>query len=77
MVGALSGIVEPIGAVLTLLAAGLAIPLLPYLLGFAAGAMMYAVLKEFTGNGEGEDSFWVLAFSAGFVLMMSLDVFLG
>ena len=76
-VGALSGIVEPIGAVLTLLAAGFAIPLLPYLLGFAAGAMMYAVLKEFTGDGEEKDSFWVLAFSAGFVLMMSLDVFLG
>ena len=77
LVGALSGVVEPIGAVLTLLAAGLAIPLLPYLLGFAAGAMMYAVLKEFTGDGEGGDTSWVLAFSAGFVLMMSLDVFLG
>lgn len=76
-VGALSGAVEPLGAVLTVLAAGIAVPLLPYLLGFAAGAMMYAVLEEFTGDGEGGGTFWVLAFAAGFVLMMSLDVFLG
>lgn len=76
-IGALSGVVEPIGAVLTLLAAGIAIPILPYLLSFAAGAMMYAVLEEFTGNSEKGGSLWILAFSAGFVLMMSLDVLLG
>lgn len=76
-IGALSGAVEPLGAVLTVMAAGIAVPLLPYLLGFAAGAMMYAVLEEFTGDGESGGAFGVLAFSAGFVLMMSLDVFLG
>lgn len=76
--GVLSGVVEPIGAVLTILAAGIAVPLLPYLLGFAAGAMMYAVLEEFGGgNGERGRSLWVLSFAAGFVLMMSLDVLLG
>ncbi len=76
-VGVLSGAVEPLGAVLTLLAAGIAIPLLPYLLSFAAGAMMYAVLEEFRGDGETGGAVWILAFSAGFVLMMSLDVLLG
>ncbi len=76
--GVISGVVEPIGAVLTILAAAVAVPLLPYLLGFAAGAMMYAVLDEF-GNGMSEDgaSVWVITFSLGFVLMMSLDVLLG
>ena len=76
--GVLSGAVEPIGAVLTILAAGIAVPLLPYLLGFAAGAMMYAVLEEF-GGGKDERgrSLWVISFAAGFVLMMSLDVLLG
>ncbi len=77
LIGAASGAVEPIGAVLTILMAGLAVPLLPYLLGFAAGAMMYAVLEEFMGEGDGGGALWVLTFSAGFVLMMSLDVFLG
>lgn len=76
-IGALSGAVEPIGALLTILAAGIAIPLLPYLLSFAAGAMMYAVLEEFTGESEKGGTLWVLAFSVGFVLMMSLDVLLG
>ena len=76
--GVLSGVVEPIGALLTLLAAGIAVPILPYLLGFAAGAMMYAVLEEFTdGSGENGGGVWVMAFSCGFVLMMSLDVLLG
>ncbi len=76
--GVLSGVVEPVGAVLTILAAAVAVPLLPYLLGFAAGAMMYAVLDEF-GKGMSEDgaSVWVMTFSLGFVLMMSLDVLLG
>lgn len=76
-IGALSGAVEPIGAILTILAAGIAIPLLPYLLSFAAGAMMYAVLEEFTGETEKGGTLWLLAFSVGFVLMMSLDVLLG
>ncbi len=72
--GALSGAVEPLGALLTILAAGIAVPLLPYLLGFAAGAMMYAVLEEF---GDGAEALWIITFSCGFVLMMSLDVLLG
>ena len=78
ILGALSGAVEPVGAILTILAAGIAVPLLPYLLGFAAGAMMYAVLEEFTGADDGKrPSTWIFAFSAGFLLMMSLDVLLG
>ena len=77
LLGAASGIVEPIGAVITILAAGIAVPLLPYLLGFAAGAMMYAVLEEFTSREKSDKTpFWVLSFSAGFLLMMSLDVLL-
>ena len=78
LIGALSGVVEPIGAVATILAAGIAVPLLPYLLGFAAGAMMYAVLEEFTdGDSESGGGIWVMAFACGFTLMMSLDVVLG
>ena len=77
VLGGLSGAVEPLGAILTILAAGIAVPLLPYLLGFAAGAMMYAVLEEFTGKGDSDRTpFWILSFSAGFLLMMSLDVLL-
>lgn len=77
LLGAASGIVEPVGAVITILAAGIAVPLLPYLLGFAAGAMMYAVLEEFTSRERSDKKpLWVLSFSAGFLLMMSLDVLL-
>ena len=76
--GAISGAVEPLGALLTILAAGIAVPILPYLLGFAAGAMMYAVLEEFTDGADGGGgALWVLTFACGFVLMMSLDVILG
>lgn len=81
--GALSGIVEPVGAVLTIFAAGIAIPLLPYLLGFAAGAMLYAVLDGFAENTVCEEekrwasAITALTFSVGFVAMMSLDVILG
>jgi ZIP family zinc transporter len=81
MLGALSGIIEPIGAFLTVLAAGFAVPLLPYLLGFAAGAMIYAVIDGFS-SGLGESDFknkamTILSFSLGFLTMMSLDVILG
>ena len=77
-IGALSGAVEPLGALLTVAAVGLAVPMLPYLLSFAAGAMMYAVLDEFSdSDSSGTGVLWVLAFSMGFVLMMSLDVLLG
>ena len=77
--GALSGIVEPIAAVVTILAAGLVVPIMPYLLAFAAGAMMYVVVEELIPEmSEGKHSNWgTIAFSLGFVLMMILDVALG
>ncbi len=77
--GVLSGIVEPIGAVLTILAAGIVVPALPYLLSFAAGAMLYVVVEELIpemSQGEHSDIGTVL-FAVGFSLMMVLDVALG
>jgi ZIP family zinc transporter len=77
--GALSGAVEPIGTILTILAAGLIIPLMPYLLSFAAGAMIYVVVEELIPEmSAGEHSnIGVVMFAAGFTLMMALDVALG
>ena len=77
--GVLSGAVEPIGALLTIFAAGLIVPAMPYLLSFAAGAMMYVVVEELIPEmSEGEHSnIGVLMFSLGFTLMMALDVALG
>ena len=77
--GVLSGIVEPIGAILTILLAGWIVPALPYLLTFAAGAMLYVVVEELIPEmSEGEHShIGPLAFAAGFSLMMVLDVALG
>ena len=77
--GTLSGIVEPIAAVLTVLAAGLIVPAMPYLLSFAAGAMMYVVVEELIPEmSAGEHSnIGVVMFSVGFMLMMALDVALG
>ena len=77
--GMLSGIVEPIGAVLTILAAGRIVPLLPYLLSFAAGAMIYVVVEELIPEmSEGVHSdVGTLFFAVGFTLMMILDVALG
>lgn len=74
--GSLSGVVEPVGAMLTILAAGLVTPLLPYLLSFAAGAMIYVVVEELIPEmSEGEHSHaGTLFFAVGFVLMMILDV---
>lgn len=79
ILGILSGIVEPIGAVLTILAAELVVPVLPYLLSFAAGAMMYVVVEELIPEmSEGKHSnVGVLAFALGFTVMMTLDVALG
>ena len=77
--GLLSGIVEPIGALLTILAAGLVVPLLPYLLSFAAGAMMYVVVEELVpemSEGKHSDT-GAICFAVGFILMMALDVALG
>ena len=77
--GVLSGAVEPAGAVLTILAAELIIPAMPYLLSFAAGAMLYVVVEELIPEmSSGEHSnIGVIMFAAGFTLMMALDVALG
>ncbi len=77
--GVLSGAVEPIGAFLTILAAGLVIPVLPYLLSFAAGAMLYVVVEELIPEmSEGEHSnIGTIFFAVGFSVMMILDVALG
>lgn len=77
--GALSGAVEPVGAALTILAAGFVVPLLPYLLSFAAGAMIYVVVEELIPEmSEGKHSnIGTILFAAGFTIMMALDVALG
>ena len=77
--GALSGIVEPIAAGLTLLLSAYVQPILPYLLSFSAGAMIYVVVEELIPEAsEGEHSnIGTIAFALGFVLMMVLDVALG
>ena len=77
--GVLSGAVEPAAAVVTLLAAGLVTPVMPYFLAFAAGAMMYVVVEELIPEmSEGKHSnIGTIAFSMGFVVMMILDVTLG
>ena len=77
--GVLSGVVEPIGAVLTVLAASLVVPALPYLLSFAAGAMLYVVVEELIPEmSEGKHSnIGTVFFAVGFSLMMVLDVALG
>ena len=70
---------EPIGALLTILLAGLMVPALPYALSFAAGAMIYVVVEELIPEmSEGEHSnLGVLFFALGFTIMMALDVALG
>ncbi|MBR1651034.1 MAG: ZIP family metal transporter [Lachnospiraceae bacterium] len=77
--GTLSGAVEPIGALLTILAAQFFVPILPYLLSFAAGGMMYVVVEELVPEmAEGEHSnIGTIMFALGFTLMMALDVALG
>lgn len=77
--GMLSGIVEPIGAVLTLLAADIIVPAMPYLLSFAAGAMLYVVVEELIPEmSEGEHSHvGTTLFAIGFAVMMALDIVLG
>ena len=77
--GVLSGAVEPAAAVVTLLAAGLVTPVMPYFLAFAAGAMMYVVVEELIPEmSEGKHSnIGTVAFALGFVVMMILDVTLG
>lgn len=77
--GVLSGVVEPVGAVATVLAAQRIIPALPYLLSFAAGAMLYVVVEELIPEmSQGKHSnIGTISFAAGFSIMMMLDVALG
>ena len=77
--GTLSGIVEPIAAVITLLLTNVLTPILPYLLSFAAGAMIYVVVEELIPESQaGEHSnIGTIGVAIGFVIMMILDVALG
>ena len=77
--GVLSGAVEPLFGGLTVLIAGLVVPAMPYLLSFAAGAMLYVVVEELIPEmSAGEHSnIGVVCFAVGFSLMMALDVALG
>lgn len=77
--GTLSGIVEPIFAIITILLTQFITPILPYLLSFAAGAMLYVVVEELIPEAQsGKHTNWsTLSFVFGFVLMMVLDVALG
>lgn len=79
MGGVLSGIVEPVGAMITILAAESILPALPYLLSFAAGAMLYVVVEELIPEmSEGNHSnIGTVFFAVGFSVMMILDVALG
>ena len=77
--GMLSGIVEPIAAIITIFAVGLVTPILPYLLAFAAGAMIYVVVEELIPESmEGKHTnIATVGVALGFVLMMVLDITLG
>ena len=79
MYGALSGIVEPIASILTIWGASLVIPVLPYLLSFAAGAMLYVVVEELIPEMSVGDhsNLGTIFFALGFTVMLALDVALG
>lgn len=79
MIGSLSGAVEPIGAVAVLLLASLLMPVLPYMLAFAAGAMFYVVVEELIpeASSDQHSNLSTIGFAIGFVLMMVLDVVMG
>ena len=79
LIGSLSGAVEPIGAIAVLLLASLLMPVLPYMLAFAAGAMFYVVVEELIPEAStGQHSnLSTIGFAIGFVLMMVLDVVMG
>lgn len=79
LIGSLSGAVEPIGAVAVLLLASVLVPVLPYMLAFAAGAMFYVVIEELipeASSGQ-HSNLSTIGFAFGFVLMMVLDVVMG
>ena len=79
LIGSLNGAVEPLGGLIVVLLASLMTPVLPYMLAFAAGAMLYVVVEELIPEAsEGKHSnFSTIGFAIGFVLMMVLDVVLG
>lgn len=79
LLGMLSGIVEPLGAVAAILLATIVTPILPYMLAFAAGAMIYVVVEELIpeANAGEHSNLGTISFAVGFVLMMILDVALG
>ena len=79
IIGSLSGAVEPIGGIAVILLASLLTPILPYMLAFAAGAMIYVVVEELIPEAsEGDHSnLGTIGFAVGFAIMMSLDVILG
>ena len=79
IIGSLSGVVEPVGGLLIILLASLFLPAMPYLLAFAAGAMLYVVVEELipeASNGT-HSNLSTIGFALGFVLMMVLDVVMG
>ncbi len=79
LIGSLSGIVEPIGALIIILLSGWLLPAMPFLLAFAAGAMLYVVVEELipeSASGE-HSNLNVVGFAIGFVLMMLMDTLLG
>ena len=79
LIGSLSGAVEPIGALAVLLLASLLMPVMPYMLAFAAGAMFYVVVEELipeASHGQ-HSNLSTIGFAVGFVLMMVLDVVMG
>ena len=79
LIGALSGAVEPRGALAVLMLASMLMPALPYLLAFAAGAMFYVVVEELIPEASGgqHSNHSTIGFALGFVLMMVLDVVMG
>ena len=79
ILGTLSGVVEPIGAIITILLTKAVVPILPYVLSFAAGAMIYVVVEELIPESQdGEHSnIGTIGVAIGFVIMMILDVALG
>ena len=79
LIGSLSGVVEPLGGLMIILLASLFLPAMPYLLAFAAGAMMYVVVEELIPEASSgtHSNLSTIGFAVGFVLMMVLDVVMG
>lgn len=75
--GTLSGIVEPIFGLITIMLTGVIVPLLPYFLSFAAGAMIFVVVDELIPDSRENYKFATIFFSIGFLIMMILDVYFG